>query len=176
MASAKNKAPEGEEASAAGARAAEIDEAIRGWTYVGLDYPTFRLSLLAKAIDRLTLRTLGNHCDLTIAEWRVLSRLAPLSGATVRQIAEMAWVDRAETSRAAASLEARGLVCKRENPKDRRAPLLFVTPKGRSEYERLLPIRANFHRVLTEDMSEADRETLNALLSQIAKKLGKLVE
>lgn len=154
----------------------DADETIRGWTYTGLDFPTFRLALLAKAIDRLTLRMLAEHCDLTFAEWRVLSRLAPIDGATVRQVAQVAWVDRAEVSRAATALEKRGLLTRRENAADRRAPILFVTPKGHAEYERLLPIRAGFHRGLTEDMTTEDRETLDELLGQIARKLGKLVD
>ncbi len=129
---------------------------------------------MAKAIDRLTLRMLADACNLTIAEWRVLSRLAPIEGATVRQIAEMAWVDRAEVSRAATALEARGLVGRRDNPQDGRAPILFVTAEGRAEYERLLPIRASFHRGLAEDLTESERETLDALLGRIARKLGKL--
>ncbi|AJP71370.1 MarR family winged helix-turn-helix transcriptional regulator [Sphingomonas hengshuiensis] len=159
-----------------GHRDPEAEETLRGWTYTGLDFPTFRLTLLAKAIDRVTLRMLADHCDLTFAEWRVLSRLAPIDGATVRQVAQMAWVDRAEVSRAASTLEDRGLVTRRDNPADRRAPILFVTPKGQAEYERLLPIRAGFHRGLTEDMPAEDRETLDRLLAQIGKKLGKLVE
>jgi DNA-binding MarR family transcriptional regulator len=153
-------------------RPAESDEAIRGWTHEGLNYPTFRLTLLAKAIDRLTLRMLGEFCDLTIAEWRVLSRLAPLEGATVRQVAQMAWVDRAETSRAASALEARGLVGRR----DRRAPILFATDAGREEYGRLLPIRAEFHRGLTEDMSQQERDAFDTLLGLVARKLGKLAD
>jgi DNA-binding MarR family transcriptional regulator len=152
----------------------ENAEAIRGWTHEGLNFPTFRLTLLAKAIDRLTLRMLGECCDLTIAEWRVLSRLAPTEGATVRQVAQMAWVDRAETSRAAAALEARGLVARRDNPADGRAPILFATAAGRQEYDRLLPIRADFHRGLTEDLSREECEAFDTLLALVARRLGKL--
>jgi len=154
----------------------EQEETLRGWTYAGLDFPTFRLTLLAKAIDRLTLRTFSTISDMTLAEWRVLSRLAPLDGATVRQLAQMAWVDRAETSRAAAALSARGLVDRRDNPVDRRAPILFLTAAGRAEYARLLPIRADFHRVLTEEMSAEERDLLDMLLGKIAKKMGRLAD
>jgi DNA-binding MarR family transcriptional regulator len=149
------------------------DEALPGWSYPGLDFPTFRLTLLAKAIDRLTLRTFGDYCELTLAEWRVLSRLAPLDGATVRQVAQMAWVDRAETSRAASSLKARGLVDQRDNPADRRAPILFLTAAGQAEYARLLPVRAEFHHRLTEELSQDERATLDALLGKIAKKMSR---
>jgi DNA-binding MarR family transcriptional regulator len=151
-----------------------VSDALKGWTYPGLDFPTFRLVLVAKAIDRLTLRMLADNCDLTIAEWRVLSRLAPIAGATVGQVAEMAWVDRAEVSRAASALEKRGLTSRRENPQDGRSPILFCTEAGIAEYRRLLPIRANFHRSLAEDLNDQDRAALDALLLRIAKKVGGL--
>lgn len=143
-----------------------------GWAYPGLDFPTFRLVLVAKAIDRLTLRMLADHCDLTIAEWRVLSRLAPIGGATVGQVAEMAWVDRAEVSRAAASLETRGLTDRRTNPLDGRSPILFCTEAGKQEYQRLLPTRADFHKRLADDLSDEERGDFDRLLTRIAHKVA----
>lgn len=148
---------------------------IAGWNYPGLDHSTFRLVLVAKAIDRLTLKMLADNCDLTIAEWRVLSRLAPArNGATVREISQMAWVDRAEVSRAAASLEKQGLTSRRVNPADGRSPILFVTEAGMTLYERLLPIRAEFHRTLSSDLAEAERRVLDGLLLRIARKVAGL--
>lgn len=154
---------------------AEASNEISGWTYPGLDYSTFRLVLVAKAIDRLTLKMLSDNCDLTIAEWRVLSRLAPAeNGATVREISQMAWVDRAEVSRAAASLEAGGLTSRRPNPSDGRSPILFITDEGMKLYRKLLPIRAEFHRALAADLTDAERSLLDDLLSRIARKVARL--
>jgi DNA-binding MarR family transcriptional regulator len=131
--------------------------------------------LVAKAIDRLTLKMLSDNCDLTIAEWRVLSRLAPAgNGATVREISKMAWVDRAEVSRAAASLESNGLTSRRPNPSDGRSPILFITDAGTKLYERLLPIRAEFHRALAADLTDDERHVLDDLLSRIARKVALL--
>lgn len=153
---------------------AETTTEISGWNYPGLDYSTFRLVLVAKAIDRLTLKMLSDNCELTIAEWRVLSRLAPIDGATVREISQMAWVDRAEVSRAAASLEKNGLTSRRPNPNDGRAPILFVTDAGATLYERLLPIRAEFHRALAADLTDDERGVLDDLLLRIARKVARL--
>lgn len=139
-----------------------------GWQHPVLDYPTFRLALAAKAIDRLTLRTLARICDYSIAEWRVLSRLGPGRTATVRDIADSAWVDRAEVSRAAASLARQGLLEKQPNPKDRRAPLLSCTEKGRTEYERILPQRIAFHEKLLGPLESWERATFDALLAKLA--------
>jgi DNA-binding MarR family transcriptional regulator len=131
--------------------------------------------LVAKAIDRLTLKMLDENCDLTIAEWRVLSRLAPAeSGATVREISQMAWVDRAEVSRAAASLETAGYTSRRPNPNDGRSPILFITEAGTALYERLLPIRAEFHRTLASDLTDEERTLLDSLLYRIARKVADL--
>ncbi|MBL8552154.1 MAG: MarR family transcriptional regulator [Hyphomonadaceae bacterium] len=129
---------------------------------------------MAKAIDRLTLKMLSENCDLTIAEWRVLSRLAPIKGATVREISQMAWVDRAEVSRAASALEARGLTSRRPNPTDGRSPVLFITADGVKLYRKLLPIRAEFHRSLTADLTDAERGLLDDLLYRIALKVAGL--
>jgi len=145
---------------------------LAGWTYPGLDYSTFRLVLVAKAIDRLTLRKLSENCDLTIAEWRVLSRLAPIAGATVGQVAEMAWVDRAEVSRAAVSLEAKGFTARRANPQDGRSPILFCTEAGQGEYARVLPMRAAFHERLADDLTAEERATFDGLLMRIAQRVA----
>ena len=153
---------------------AAASEDLAGWAYPGLDYPTFRLVLVAKAIDRLTLRWLAEHSGLTASEWRVLSRLAPRASATVGQIAEMAWVDRAEVSRAAYALEQRGLTSRRPNPRDRRSPMLFCTDAGRAEYERLIGPRAAFHRSLANDLDGAEEAALDALLVKIARRLARL--
>jgi DNA-binding MarR family transcriptional regulator len=149
---------------------------LAGWNYAGLDYPTFHLVLVAKAIDRMTLRTLRDHCAMTVAEWRVLSRLAPTDGATVRQIAEWAWVDRAEVSRAASEMEKRGLTSRRPNPADKRAPILFCTPAGHAEYDRLLPMRAAFHAQLSGLLDAEEGATLDRLLARIANGIGSLTE
>jgi len=149
---------------------------LAGWNYAGLDYPTFHLVLVAKALDRMTLRVLRDQCALTIAEWRVLSRLAPTDGATVRQIAEWAWVDRAEVSRAASELEARGLTSRRPNPADKRAPILFCTPAGQAEYDRVLPMRAAFHAQLSDLLDAEEAATLDRLLARIANGIGSLTD
>lgn len=160
------------ERAPAGVTAQAAPPELAGWTYPGLDYSTFRLVLVAKAIDRLTLRKLAETCSLTIAEWRVLSRLAPIEGATVGQIAEMAWVDRAEVSRAAVSLEARGMTSRHVNPHDGRSPILFCTAAGREEYARVLPLRAAFHEKLADDLTAEERATFDGLLMRIAQRVA----
>ena len=148
------------------------DGDLDGWRLNGLDYPSFRLSLVAKVMDRLTIRDLARMTDLTIAQWRVLSRLASAPGGlTVRQIAERAWVDRGEVSRAATVLEQRRLSARRVNPSDSRAPILSVTTRGMEEYRRIIAARSEFHTTIMRNMSRAECKEFDRLLKKLATEL-----
>ncbi len=143
-----------------------------GWKLEGLDFPSFRMSLVAKVMDRLTLRHMAKHTALSMAEWRALSRIASSpTGKTVGQVAELAWADRAEVSRAAASLEERKFVSRRENPADKRSPLFTLTPLGEAHYLELRAKRSDFHRMIISGLSEEDIVTMDAMLLKIARRL-----
>ncbi|MEH3106552.1 MAG: MarR family transcriptional regulator [Sphingomonas fennica] len=167
----------GEAVMAGGAAAADAPDMLPGWTVADLDYPTFRITLLAKIMARLTTRRLADRGDLTYAEWRLLSRLAAFGpgGGTVGQVADLAWVDRAEVSRAAVALEARGLTGRRVNPSDRRTPILHLTDEGRDHYEEALRERADFHHFLLADLNDADRAVLDEMLGRIAGRMQTLL-
>ncbi len=141
----------------------------RAWLVGGADYLPYRITLLAKLLDRCTNRLLSESAGLSVAEWRVLAQLALNSPQSVRQLAEQAWVDRSEVSRAAASLERRGCVERRENPKDRRSPLLFCSRKGQALVDRISPSRRQFQRTLRELLSESDARSLDSALLVLAR-------
>jgi DNA-binding MarR family transcriptional regulator len=145
---------------------------IPGWLAPKLDSPTFRLMILAKEMDRLTSRQLGAEFGLTYAEWRVLSRLAIHGELTVRQVAELASVDRAEVSRAAPSLERRGLSGR--HPGRSRIPLLFCTEAGRATFEEVAKARAEFHRALTIDLDEMERRQFDRSIHMVGLRLAEM--
>ena len=143
-----------------------------GWKVDQLDFPTFRIGLIAKLMDRATIRQLAQVTDLSYAQWRVLSRLSLMpEGGTVGDIARLAWVDRAEVSRAVAVLEAQGFVSRRDNAADRRAPLLALTVQGEVVRREVLAKRIAFHEHLLAGLSPTDRETLDILLARIGESL-----
>jgi DNA-binding MarR family transcriptional regulator len=158
------------------AAVARLQTELPGWNIDQLDYPTFRVTLLGKIMDRLTVRYLAEQGDLVYAEWRVLCRLATAeNGATVKQVADLAWVDRAEVSRAASSLEARGYTSRSQNPRDRRTPVLHVTKAGMKLYRREVKRRRAFHEALVASLSDEERILLDGLLARIGENLLNLV-
>ena len=152
------------------------DPAFDGWRVQGLDYPSFRLTLVAKLINRLTAQQLAQASELSFAEWRVLCRLAMADGTTVRDLAEKAWVDRAEVSRAAARLEQSGLAARRSNPADERMPILFATKAGKALYKSLIAARSRFHSDIVADLDEEEQQALDKALGKMMSRLLAMAE
>lgn len=146
-----------------------LGEVAAAWRVGGPDFLPYRITLLAKLLDRCTTRLLQASSGLSVAEWRVLAQLAIHSPASVRQLAAQAWVDRAEVSRAAASLERHGFVDRRDNPKDRRSPLLYCSEQGLELYRRVAPSRHEFHRSLTRLLGPEQIEQMEAALLTLAR-------
>lgn len=155
-------------------RSTAADIALPGWNIDQLDYSTMRITLIAKIITRLTIRELSEQEGMSYAEWRVLVRLATArDGFTVGQIADLAWADRAEVSRAATLLEEKGLTSRRDNPEDRRSPILFLLPKGKRVYAAGIKKRGVFHEGLMDGLTDDERADLDRLLLKIGRNLMK---
>ncbi|MGB3797118.1 MAG: MarR family winged helix-turn-helix transcriptional regulator [Alteraurantiacibacter sp.] len=150
---------------------------LSGWHLNDLDFPTFRMALLAKVMDRLTTRQLSEKFGISYAHWRVLARLGGTGdGATVGLIAEQASADRAEVSRAVSALEKQHLLVRKEDPTDRRMQVLTLTVEGRKLYHKVLATRAEFHCNLTGGLSPDEVAQLDALIDKIRSTLEDAVD
>jgi DNA-binding MarR family transcriptional regulator len=145
-----------------------LDENSPSWTLGGADHLPYKISLVAKLLDRKTTRMLAEEFGLSVAEWRVLAQLATCESSSVRDLAEKAWVDRAEVSRATASLVRRGYVKRHDNPDDRRGPLLSSTKSGQALFKKIKPRRAAFHKSLTSKLERTQISALEKALLTLA--------
>jgi DNA-binding MarR family transcriptional regulator len=134
---------------------------------------TYRVSVLAKMLDRRTVATLGDGYHLSIAEWRVLAQLSVRSPSTVRWLAARMRVDRAEVSRAAAALVARRLVRRHADPDDARSVLFTVTSGGAALYRRIMPKRLALHRKLLGILSPDEAEVFFAAVDKLVAQLDR---
>ncbi len=87
---------------------------------------------------------------LSIPEWRVLAHLAGGDAVSVREIHARVDMDKSKVSRAAARLEAAGLIEKRENAGDRRLLDMRLTDKGHDLIARILPIADAYQAALLD--------------------------
>ncbi|HVV94121.1 MAG TPA: MarR family transcriptional regulator [Hyphomicrobiales bacterium] len=150
------------------AEAASLGDLSTAWNMGGPDYLTLRISFVAKLAERRTTRILSRRYGISVAEWRVLAQLTGIGPMTVRQLAERSWVDRAEVSRAAASLIERGHVVRADNPRDRRSPIFSATAEGRALAAAIRPTRQRFQETLAGQLSRADMDVFLSGLYRLA--------
>lgn len=100
----------------------------------------YQLAVVSSRISREFAERYRAEFGLSIPEWRVLAHLAQSDAVSVREIHERVDMDKSKVSRAAARLEAAGLIEKRENAGDRRLLDMRLTPAGRDLIARIVPI------------------------------------
>jgi DNA-binding MarR family transcriptional regulator len=70
------------------------------------------------------------------------------------------------------SLEERGLLERRQNPDDRRARALYLTPAGRELLGQAFAVANQHEQRLTSDLSDEERRQLLDLLSRVGAHVG----
>ena len=101
----------------------------------------------------------------------MLAHLALLEEASSSRIAAAAAADRAEVSRAVASLEKAGLIDRRPDAANRKRLLLRLTEKGLETHRRVRRKRVAYFEHLLEDLAPDERERLDASLLSIARRV-----
>lgn len=165
--------------AAAGSRSA-VSEAARAFPPVtvrlGRDAPPIRRSPvpLARRFHQICIAMAAESlasADLTTPQYAVLVYLSAEFGGEpgIDQsgLAARIGIDRNNASLVVEEMAKRGLVERRINGADRRARLLYLTPKGEKLYARLRPgnLAAN-HRIL-EPLAPREREQLLDLLMRV---------
>ena len=104
---------------------------------------------------------------LTNVQFGVLNVLAGVGEASQRELGDALDLDRSTVAGLVARLESRGLVERGPAPGDRRRNIVRLTPAGRSTLADVAPAAARVDAVLTADLTAADRETLQRLLTAV---------
>lgn len=127
----------------------------------------YRLSVLAGRVSREFADSYQPRFGLSIAEWRVLAHLSQSGSVSVRDIHRRADLEKSKASRAAARLEAAGLIRKSADPSDRRLVALTLTVKGREAMDELIPLGRAYEATLLARLSPEDRAALDRILTRL---------
>ena len=109
----------------------------------------YRAARLASLLSRGLAAEYESRYRISVPEWRVLVHLTQESEISVRDIKERVDMDRARVTRAVQRLDARGLVSKLVNERDRRLVRLALTPSGRKLAAELSQLAMEFERRVT---------------------------
>lgn len=144
------------------------------WRVFGARHLPYRLLMLGKMLDRLSVQHIREQAGISLAEWRVLVHLAVMGTQSASDVSSSALVDRAEVSRAVHSLEQSGHLIRTDNPRNRRSSLLVLTEQGQAIYDRVHKERRGFFDSLTSDFDEQSLTQLDGMLLRIARQADQL--
>lgn len=127
----------------------------------------YRLSVLSARVSRDFSAHYRARFGLSNAEWRVLAHLAAAGAVSVRDIHERADLEKSKASRAAARLEAAGLVAKRGDSRDRRLVSLTLTEAGKAAMAEIAPLARAHEAALLARLTPEDRAALDRILTRL---------
>ena len=128
------------------------------------DMLLYRLGLVLSTAGSLVTRTCEGEFGITRREWRVLAQLGKRGGLMSSELAELAQLDRARTSRAVTAMLAKHLIQRESRPHDRRQVTLHLSDTGRALYEAVLPRIIAIHRELVAPLTPDQATQLDAFL------------
>jgi DNA-binding MarR family transcriptional regulator len=131
----------------------------------------FTISTTGYAIAR-RFRELLAPLELEPREFALLRTVAASEGVTQQAIGERMGVAPSRMVAFVDALEERGLLERRQNPDDRRARALYLTPGGRKKLERAFTVAVEHERRLCSELSPQQREQLLELLGRVGVQLG----
>lgn len=130
------------------------------------DFIPYRVVALGHAISRSLGRAYESE-DLAIPEWRVLAVVSQADCVAARDVVRRTPMDKMAVSRAVASLEKRGLVVRKTDPRDRRVYSLSLSAQGRALFRRVARLASAYEKRLLSGLSDDEQRALRALISRL---------
>lgn len=129
----------------------------------------YRIAFLTNFYREPRLRRMEKEFGIIRPEWTVLICLYFRDDLNPRDICEVTEQPRNTVSRAVASLEAKGMLAIRDDPKDARRKKLQITAAGRAIYERIMPIFEEGEKKMLDCLNSEERAQLDGLLDKMCR-------
>jgi len=110
--------------------------------------------------------------DLNTEQFVVLMILWERSGQRQQDIADRTGKDKASVARLIASMEKRNLIIRKDDEKDSRQKLIFLTEEGTEIKQKILPVLGMDMRSLHKDISPEEMKTCTKVLKLMYQNLS----
>lgn len=107
------------------------------------------------------------ECDITTEQWAVLRRLREKDGLTQKELAERLLKDQPNLTRMLDKLQQKGLIRRMDNPNDRRAFFIHLTPEGDTLLEKLTPLAIDVTNEALRGITSQETALLKTLLNRV---------
>ena len=130
-----------------------------------------RLNQAARAVERAFDKALA-EAGGSLPVWLILLNLKIHKPANQQELAKAVGVREATLTHHLNAMDARGLVTRTRDPANRRFQVVTMTEAGEAAFLRLRSAAMAFNARLSAGLTDADLDTLAALLSQLAANVG----
>jgi DNA-binding MarR family transcriptional regulator len=127
----------------------------------------YRLSVADNAVSQRIARVYAAEDGLSTQEWRLIAVLGEDGERSQLELARRTRMEKVPVSRAARSLEERGLVRRARSKSDARSRRLTLTAAGRRLYARVAPAALQAEAEVLAELKPSEREQLRALLERV---------
>ena len=129
----------------------------------------YRLSVLSNTVSRNIADLYDREFGISIWQWRVMAVLGENSGITATEIGQVTAMDKVAVSRAVSGLLDSGHIARKASAEDARRAILSLTPKGKTVYDKIVPIALEAERNLVEPLSPDERLQLASLMEKLSR-------
>jgi len=140
------------------------------------DFIILRAIAFTSRVQRIVSHDVLRGEDLTVLEWRLLFSIARFGSCHLAHITRLTSIDPAHGSRAAASLEKKGYIERRDDPDNRRRKLISLTPAGMDVFDGIWPCARQAIKNITDHLSRDELEELKRLLDLVNAVAGPLAD
>jgi DNA-binding MarR family transcriptional regulator len=133
---------------------------------------SYALRSTSTAYGRKLISELESHgLHVTLPQWLVLVFLYHNDGQNQQRLGEFANKDKAGITRVVDVLEAQGMLRRQQDPHDRRANCIYITPEGKAFTEKLMTVDELMHKKALRGVSPQEQATAERVLQIMAKNL-----
>ena len=121
----------------------------------------------SKSLERALEVELRGQYGLSGGQWKVILSLSAQNGLSQKDLAERIFVDSTTLVPIIDSMEKKGLVERRTDPKDRRNNNVFLTAKSESFVDPIIDIILRMRKIFFKNISENDLEFTKNVLKKL---------
>ena len=131
-----------------------------------MDITERKITKIAREAEKLVLKTLREE-GVGTAEIDLIHALRHNPGCTQAKLAEILHADKAAIARRTKNLEAKGILVRQDDPKDKRSKLLFPTEKAEKLKTSKAQIETTFYEYLADALTKEEAEIFATLLDKL---------
>ncbi|MGC1505388.1 MAG: MarR family winged helix-turn-helix transcriptional regulator [Sulfitobacter sp.] len=134
-------------------------------------YLPYRFTVIGAQLSAELAKHYKREYEISVPEWRVLVNVGYSENPSIRDIENRVKLEKSKVSRAAAKLEAKGLITKQTDEHDRRLLKLALTSQGTEMLSKLIPVAQAFQAKLITAL-DGKEGALNQALNRLTETLN----